>query len=187
MSQIVSFLKSKVFFVQLAKALLIVLVGGFLFTQILKWTTHHGETIEIPDLKGIPLDSAAVIIENAQLRYSVIDSSKFDPNFPPFSVLEQSPSAAKKVKVNRKLYLTLNPSGYNNVTIPDIIQITRRNAISKLQAVGILLDTVTYINALGKDMVYEIKFNGKPIQIGEKIPKMSKIELVCGDGNRPNN
>lgn len=185
MSQLISFLKSKVFLVQLVKAIALLVLVAFVFSQYLKWNTHHGESIQVPNLQGVELEQMIPLLKESNLRYTVIDSSKFDPNFPPFAVLDQSPKAGKMVKENRKIYLTLNPSGYNNVTIPDVIQITKRNAISKLQAVGLQLGEVSYINALGKDMVYEIKFHGKPIRVGDKLPKMSKIELVCGDGTRP--
>jgi hypothetical protein len=31
-------------------------------------------------------------------------------------------------------------------------------------------------------MVYYIKYKGKSIKPGDKLPKTSKIELICGNG-----
>ena len=87
--------------------------------------------------------------------------------------------------MNRKIYVTVNPSGYKKVTIPEIIQVTQRNAASMLRAVGLDIDKVTYIDELGKDMVYHIKFQGRYINPGDKLPKTSRIELVCGNGTIP--
>jgi len=119
------------------------------------------------------------------LRYEVVDSANFDPQYPRFSIIEQNPPAGSKVKKNRKIYVTVNPSGYKKVSVPDIIQVTRRNATSMLRAVGLDVDKVTYIDELGKDMVYRIRFEGKYINPGDKLPRTSSIELVCGNGTVP--
>jgi beta-lactam-binding protein with PASTA domain len=81
--------------------------------------------------------------------------------------------------------VTVNPSGYKKVTVPDIIQVTRRNATAMLRAVGLEVDEVTYIDELGKDMVYRIRYQGKYVNPGDKLPKTSRIELVCGNGTVP--
>ena len=69
--------------------------------------------------------------------------------------------------------------------MPDIIQVTRRNAESMLRAVGLDVERVTYKDELGKDMVYNMKHKGKYIKPGDRLPKTSKIELICGNGNIP--
>lgn len=125
------------------------------------------------------------VAENASLRYEVLDSTNYNPDYPRFSILDQNPPAGTKVKENRKIYFTVNPSGYKKVTIPNIIQVTRRNATSMLRAVGLDVQRVTYIDELGKDMVYRMKFKGKYIKPGDKLPKTSKIELECGNGVIP--
>jgi beta-lactam-binding protein with PASTA domain len=80
------------------------------------------------------------------------------------------------------VYVTVNPSGYKKVSVPDVIQVTLRNATAKLRAVGLDVQRVTYIDEFGKDMVYRIKYKGKYIEEGYKLPKTSKVELVCGNG-----
>jgi beta-lactam-binding protein with PASTA domain len=114
-----------------------------------------------------------------------LDSANFNPDYPRFSIIEQNPTAGNKVKQNRKIYVTVNPSGYKKVTVPNIIQVTQRNATSMLRAVGLEVERVTYIDQLGKDMVYYIKYKGKRINEGDKLPKTSKVELVCGNGTIP--
>jgi hypothetical protein len=51
-----------------------------------------------------------------------------------------------------------------------------------LRAVGLDVDEVTYIDELGKDMVYRIRYQGKYIKPGDKLPRTSRVELVCGNG-----
>ncbi|MDT7827849.1 PASTA domain-containing protein [Pricia sp. S334] len=180
-----NFLRSKVFLVQLGLALLVLILIVFMALRWLKSSTNHGEFVEVPDFSKMSVPDMRKAVEEADLRYEVLDSANFNPDYPRFSIIEQDPPAGNKVKENRKIYFWVNPSGYKQVTVPNIIQVTQRNATSMLRAVGLDVQRVTYVDELGKDMVYEIKHKGKYIKPGDKLPKTSKIELVCGNGSIP--
>jgi len=178
-----NFLKSKTFLIQLALALVVLVVLVFVTLNWLKGSTNHGEFVEVPDFAKLSVMDMRKSVEDSGLRYEVLDSANYNPEYPRFSIIDQNPAAGTKVKANRKIYLTVNPSGYKKVTVPNIIQVTKRNASSMLKAVGLDVQRVTYIDELGKDMVYYIKYKGKNIKAGDKLPKTSKIELVCGNGS----
>lgn len=122
------------------------------------------------------------ILTPENLRFAILDSSKYNPDMPPLAVLEQSPKAGNLVKDRRKIYLTVNPSGYRKIKIPNVIQITKRNAESTLKAVGFEVGKITYRNNIGKDMVLEVRHNGKKIEPGVELPKTTTIDLVLGNG-----
>lgn len=185
MKDFINFLRSKVFLINLGLAVLVLVVLCIGMLQWLKSSTRHGEFVEVPDLAKLTVPEMRASIEAANLRYEVVDSADFNPEYPRFSIIEQNPKAGNKVKENRKIYVTVNPSGYKKVTVPNIIQVTQRNAASMLKAVGLDVERVTYINELGRDMVYYIRHNGKTIKPGDRLPKTSKIELVCGNGDIP--
>ncbi|KKM17132.1 hypothetical protein LCGC14_1678820 [marine sediment metagenome] len=172
--------------IQLGLALLVLILVIFLALRWLNSTTNHGEFVEVPDFGKMSVPDMRKAVEEAHLRFEVLDSANFNPDYPRFSIIEQDPAAGNKVKENRKVYLTVNPSGYKEVTIPKIIQVTQRNATSMLRAVGLDVQRITYVDELGKDMVYQIKHKGKYVKPGDKLPKTSKIELVCGNGTIPN-
>ncbi|MEP2278394.1 PASTA domain-containing protein [Maribacter sp.] len=178
-----NFLKSKTFFIQLGLAVLVLIIVIFVTLRYLNSTTNHGKFVEVPDFSKKSVMDMRKSIEEAGLRYEVLDSANYNPDYPRFSIIEQNPSAGSKVKENRKIYFTVNPSGYKKVTVPKIIQVTKRNASSMLKAVGLDVQRVTYVDELGKDMVYRIKYKGKDIKPGDRLPKTSKIELVCGNGS----
>jgi beta-lactam-binding protein with PASTA domain len=123
-------------------------------------------------------------MERFELRYEVLDSAKFNPIYPPYAVIEQTPKAGSEVKRGRKIYFTLNPSGYRKLKVPNVIQITKRNAETRLTAVGFSLGEITYRDNIGKDMVLEIRYKGEKIAPGMILPKTSKIDLVLGNGKR---
>ncbi|WP_424001869.1 PASTA domain-containing protein [Maribacter sp. IgM3_T14_3] len=182
MKNFFNFLKSKTFLIQLGLAVLVLIIVIFVTLRYLNSTTNHGEFVEVPDFSKKSVMDMRKSIEEAGLRYEVLDSANYNPDYPRFSIIEQNPVAGSKVKENRKIYFTVNPSGYKKVTVPQIIQVTKRNASSMLKAVGLDVQRVTYVDELGKDMVYQIKFKGKYIKPGDKLPKTSKIELICGNG-----
>lgn len=185
MKNFLNFLKSKTFLIQLGLAVVATIVVVMVALQWLKNTTNHGEFVEVPDFSKMSVMEMRKTVEDAGLRYQILDSSNYNPDYPRFSILDQNPPAGNKVKANRKIYLTVNPSGYKKVSVPDIIQVTQRNATSMLRAVGLEVERVTYIDELGKDMVYNMKFKGKYVKPGDKLPKTSKIELICGNGTIP--
>ena len=123
-----------------------------------------------------------IYIYNGKKRAPTHDFPYGFLSFPKFSIVDQIPNSNTEVKKNRKIYLTLYPSNYGKVSIPNIIQITQRSAKSALLSSGLEVGEITYENNIGKDMVLQIFFNGNEINIGDMVPKKSKIDLVLGNG-----
>jgi beta-lactam-binding protein with PASTA domain len=96
--------------------------------------------------------------------------------------VKQDPIAGSKVKEGRKIYIKVNSDAYREVIMPDLIEQTLRQAEPTLLALGLELGDKTYKPYLGKDMVLEMRYKGKKLKAGDKIPKASKIDLVLGDG-----
>ncbi|MFD2552578.1 PASTA domain-containing protein [Bizionia sediminis] len=176
---------SKVFLKQIILAIVGVVVICFILLKWLKISTNHGEFKTVPDLKGASIDVAKMHLEDNNLRLEVLDSSNFNPDYPKFSVIEQDPIAGKKVKDNRKIYVTLNPSGFRKVKVPDLKEKTFRQAKPTLEALGFSIGNITYTDFLGENEVVTLKHNGIELKAGDELPKTSKIDLVLGNGNRP--
>ena len=178
------FFFSKLLIKQLLWAgLIVVLLIGLCFWSLNQYT-QHGKYTQVPDIDALSLETVASVLEQYELRYEVLDSAKFNPNYPPSSVIEQLPTAGSDVKQGRKIYLTVNPYGYRKLSVPNVIQITKRNAETRLTAVGFELGEISYRNNIGKDMVLEIRYQGDKIEPGVVLPKTSKIDLVLGNGKR---
>lgn len=130
------FIKSKSFFMQLGIAILSVVVLIFLLQWWLGITTNHNQKIEVPNLAKLSLTNVETKLNELNLDYVVIDSATYNPNYPKKAVLEQNPEAGDFVKEGRKIYLTLNPSKYRDVEIPDLNGRTRRQATTHLRSIG---------------------------------------------------
>ena len=177
------FLFSKSFYTQLIYLGLGALGLFWVISFTLKLITHHQEYLEVPNLEGVAITALPSFMEQQNLRFEIIDSTRFVPDLPPLSVIDHLPGAGSEVKKNRKIYLTVNP-GYRQITVPNLIQITKRNAESIINSVGFELGEITYKDNIGKDMVLEIAHKGKTISPGVLLPKTSKIDLVLGNGKR---
>lgn len=182
---IIKFLVSKTFFKQILLAVVALVVFCFLILQWLKSSTNHGDFETVPDLTGKSVSVAKIDLEENNLVMQIQDSANFNPNYPKFSVIEQDPPAGAKVKENRKIYITLNPSGYRKVRVPNLLESTLRQAIPTLEALDFKVGKLTYIDNIGKDIVLKMEHKGKTIQAGDMLPKTEKIDLVLGNGNRP--
>ncbi|MCF6167918.1 PASTA domain-containing protein [Lutibacter sp.] len=177
------FVKSKTFLKQLVIAVLTLAVLIFVLMKWLTMITNHNQKIEVPNLEKMSLNNVETKLQELDLNYVVVDSASYNPNYPKRSVIEQSPSAGDFVKENRKIYLTLNPSGYANVEIPNLYGKTRRQATSQLIAIGFKISPkVMYVSDIAKDVVRGLRFKGKELKVGDKIPKNSVINLKLGDG-----
>ena len=147
-------------------------------------STNHNNYIKVPDLKGLSIENVAEILNKNKLKFEISDSTFFNPDFPKFVVLEQIPIASSEVKKNRKIYLTINPANFGNVEIPEIIQITKRSAISSLLSSNLNIGEITLIDNIGKDMVLDVIYQGEKIFPGQKIPMSSELALILGNGKR---
>ena len=176
------YLTSGVFFAQILAAMAIVAVIAYLFFHWITYTTHHGEEITVPDLSKLSAEQAEEKLAAIDLDYIILDTVDFRPDSPKLTIVEQEPKAGAKVKEGRKIYIKINASKYTMVSVPDLIEKTYRQAVPTLEAVGLLEGTITYKPYLGKDMVLELRLNGKKLKAGDKVLKSSKIDLVLGDG-----
>jgi eukaryotic-like serine/threonine-protein kinase len=182
---IIKFLSSKTFLKQIGLAVAAVVVLTFILMQWLRFSTNHGEFETVPSLTGKSLSVAEMELDKNNLVMQVQDSANYNPDYPKFSVIEQDPVAGTKVKEDRKIYITLNPSGYKKISVPDLTERTLRQAQPNLEAMGFKLGKLSYVDNIGKDVVLKMLHNGKEIHANTKLPKTSKIDLVLGNGNRP--
>ncbi len=180
----VKFLTSKVFFKQLALAIVAVVVLCFIMLKWLNVTTNHADFVVVPDLKGKSIETVKIELDDKDLTMKIQDSANFNPKYPKYSVIEQNPIAGAQVKENRKVYLILNPSGYRKVEVPNILKRTFRQAKPQLKSLGFELGKITYIDNIGKDVVLGMKHNGKTLKPGSLLSLTSTIDLVLGNGKR---
>lgn len=161
---------------------LVAFLSIFYFYIFLPSTTNHGETITVPDLEGMQLEKIDEFLSRHDLRYEMNDSS-YSEDYPPLTVLQQFPKPGSKVKENRKIYVTVNRVTPPTVPMPELVDRSRINAevvlkSNELRRGHIILEPSPFLN-----LVKEMRYMGKPIEAGTRVPKGAVIDLVVGDGN----
>ena len=166
-----SFKTNKFFWLNIAAMIVIVAVMVF---GVLKWIdvyTHHGESVLVPDVKGMSVEEATKMFRNHGLVCSVSDTRYV-----------KDKAAGKKVKEGRTVYLTVNTLDVPLRMIPDVADNSSlRQAQAKLLSAGFKLNQVQLVNG-EKDWVYGVKYQGRQLTAGEKIPMGASLTLMVGDG-----
>ena len=178
----IHFLFTKTFLKQLGLALLAMILLAVLVLWWLRGTTNHGQKIEVPDLTTMTETQAIEALEELDLRMEIMDTTNYNPEFEYKTVIEQIPKAGKFVKEDRKIYISLNRSGYPMIQVPDVVGKTQRQAEPTLLAVGFQIGKVTNRPHIS-DQVLEIRHDGGKIQPGDKLRKTSVIDLIVGDAS----
>ena len=175
-----SFKKNRAFWLNLIAMPIVVLAIIFGVLHWLDDYTHHGQSIIVPNVKGLPFKQAEAEFNKKNLKAVIVDSN-YVKGMPAGAVLEQKPSSGAKVKTGRTVYLTINTAEMPRVAIPDIIDNSSyRQAEARLRALGFKLTAPEIISG-EKDWVYAVKYMEKELTNGEKIPRESVLTLIIGN------
>ncbi len=180
MSNFIAYIKTKSFRNTLIAAIGTVICLLLIAFFSLRYYTKHGEGLNVPEVKGLPLEQAVSKLEELGLRYEI--DSVYVMDKPPGIVTDQDPDANTFVKGNRTIYLTINTAQAPNVKFPDIENKSLREAQSILESYRLKLGDTTYKPDVAKDVVLEAYFGGQLIKPGEILPTGSRINLTLGDG-----
>ena len=176
-----SFKTNKYFWVNIVVMIVAVVLIVF---GVMKWLdvyTRHGEAVVVPDVKGMTVEEASKMFRNHGL-VCVVSDSNYVKNKVAGIVLDVNPGAGQKVKEGRTIYLTINTLSIPLRAIPDVADnSSMRQAQARLLAAGFKLSENEHI-AGEKDWVYGVKYKGRTLTNGEKVPVGATLTLIVGDG-----
>ena len=176
-----SFKTNKYFWLNLIAMMAVVIL---LLFGVLKWLdvyTRHGEAVVVPDVKGMTVGEAEMLLRNHGL-VCVVSDSNYVKNKPAGSILELNPSAGQKVKEGRTIYLPINTLDVPLRLVPDVADNSSvRQAQAKILAAGFKLSENELISG-EKDWVYGVKYKGRQLNMGDKVPVGATLTLLVGDG-----
>ena len=160
-------------------AVLILVIFG-----TLKWLdnyTRHNEVVIVPDVKGLTMEDAVSFFENNGLRYNIIDSV-FSKDVAPGTIVELKPNAGSKVKEGRIVFITLNALSSQMEAVPDVEDMSFRQAYALLRARGFESVEIEYVPGDFKDLVIAIELRGRVLKSGEIVPLTSHLILKVSNG-----
>ena len=110
------------------------------------------------------------------------DSNEFDNLKKRGVVVNQDPLPETFVKRNRNIYLTINSLKVRKVNLPDVFDLTLRQAVSTLQNNGLKVGKLEYQADIATNKVLSFKVNGIKIDVGQELYYGTTIDLVVGQG-----
>ncbi len=164
--------------------LLAVVVACGLVYGALRWLdvyTRHGEAVEVPDVKGLKMDEATGVLEQSGLQYNVIDSV-FSKDVEPGAIVELVPSAGQKVKKGRIVFITVNALTSQMATIPEVEDLSLRQAYALLKARGFERIDVEYVAGDYKDLAVAVELRGRVLKKDEHVPLTAPLVLKVSSG-----
>jgi beta-lactam-binding protein with PASTA domain len=181
MKSVISYFNRHLILKNIIYAVLITVLVILMLFSWLRISTRHGEAFSVPDLSGYTIAELKPLLEEKKLRWEIFDSV-YSNEHERGTVVEQHPEPGFKVKKNRKIYLTMNAMNPEKVMMPNLVNLTIRQAQSRLESFGLKIGKITYEPDLGINVVLAQKYQGRPLKEGDTIVKGSFIDLVLGRG-----
>jgi beta-lactam-binding protein with PASTA domain len=150
----------------------------------LKWLdsyTRHNEAVIVPDVKGLKIEEAIPFFNNNNLHYSVIDSV-FSKSVKPGAIVEIKPAVGSKVKEGRIVFITVNAMTSQMAEIPDVEDLSYRQAYAQLKARGFEKIETVYVSGIYKDLAIGVELHGRLLSRGEMVQLSAPLVLKISNG-----
>lgn len=179
-NQLLKFLKSRYFWIQIFSGIAVVILLFFIFLKSLDMITRHGEELSVPKFTGLTLDKAIQVAGSMKFKLKI--DSIFIPDKSGGEIVDQSPNYGDLVKSERTIYLTIVKNSAPLVKLPNYEDIPYKEFESNLIGLGLKVDSIEYKPDIAKDLVLGVHYKGGKISEGFTLAKGSKVDLILGDG-----
>ncbi len=181
MMHFLRFIFTKLFLLNLIIALALLAGGLYATIRYLDTYTLHSQTLEVPNLEGQYFD----MLDSTTLKNGfspILADSLFLVEKNPGEIVDQDPKAGKLVKQGRKIYLTIASYDAPKVTMPDLVDLSLRQATSLMETYGLNIGELSYKPDLCMNCILDQKQNGKTLEPGTRIKRGSVVDLLVGQG-----
>ena len=158
------------------------LVGAMIFLNV---ATMHNREFSVPDLANMSVEEAQQVAEAAGMRIDVTDSA-FVKRMKRGAVYRQNPAPGSKVKKGRRIALTINAVNARQITMPDLIGYSTRQAKAELLSRGLVLGKLIYVQDMATNNVLRQLHDNMEIEPGAMVDSEAVIDLVVGLNSRDN-
>jgi beta-lactam-binding protein with PASTA domain len=167
-----------IFHFLLAIGLVIIIFVVALFA--LDTYTRHGTEVIMPNFIGMDSQELLNKDEISKDYIIVVSDYLFDRKTLPGTVLKQDPHVDEMVKKGRKVYVTVASNSPPKVIMPQLEDVSLRQAEIMLKAIGLELGSVIYKPSPYENAVLEQLYKGRTISPGTEISSGEIIVLVVG-------
>ncbi len=163
-------------------AFAVVILLVFLTQLWLNRYTRHGDEVRVPDICGMYVEEAQLYLKQQGLSLQIIDST-YSRSVALGTIVEQNPPKDAITKNGRKVYAVMNARMERLVPLPDLHDMSYRQAVASLHSLGMEVDEVEYQPSEFGGLVLDVHYNGETIEAGTKLREGTHLTLVVGKGS----
>ncbi len=165
----------------LSNLILIILLSvliGFLTLFLIDRYTKHDQKIVVPELRSKQLVDAENALRSIELRSELVDSV-YREDLAPGAVVEMLPAPGNSVKPGRIIFLTINARSPKKNIIPEVKDLSERQALAILHSLGFENVETRYVAGDFSDLSAGIEtIDGRPVHAGDRMPVNSSLALL---------
>ncbi len=156
---------------------------GYIALLFIDVFTSHGQQVQVPDVRNLPLEKAIEILDDAGLRWEISDSTTFYENYKPGTVIDQDPKAKSYIKKIRIIYLNVNASHAPIIPLPKLVDLPGRQGVAMLKAMGFKHVTLDSIPSEMDGLILQVSVDGHNVAPSTPVSVNSQIKISVGDGS----
>ncbi len=157
------------------------LLAGITFALIMDllvmpYYTNYNRGVTVPDVTKLSLDEAEELLQRVGLRHEVIDR-RANTVYPANYIIDQAPSPKQIVKPNRKVYLTVNTAVTPQTVVPNVVNMSLRNAEIQLENHGLVVGSTSYESSRFRNTILR-----QSVAPGDTVARGTVVNLAVSDG-----
>ncbi len=156
---------------------------GYIALLFIDVFTSHGQQVQVPDVRNLPLEKAIEILDDAGLRWEISDSTTFYENYKPGTVIDQDPKAKSYIKKIRIIYLNVNAMHAPIIPLPKLVDLPGRQGFATLRAMGFKHVEMDSVPSEMGGLILQVTVDGHNVAPGNPVSVNSKIKIIVGDGS----
>ena len=156
---------------------------GYIALLFIDVFTSHGQQVQVPDVRNMPLEKAITILEDAGLRWEISDSTTFYENYQPGAVIDQDPKAKSYIKKIRIIYLNVNAMHAPIIPFPRLVDLPGRQGMATLKAMGFKHVTMDSVASEMDGLILQVTVDGHNVEPGKPVSVNSQVKITVGDGS----
>ena len=154
----------------------VLIAGAIIFLNVV---TKHGQELIVPDLSNLTIEQADSVAASRDMVVDVTDSV-YVKRMKRGAVYRQNPAPGSRVKNGRRISLTINAINAKQITMPNLVGLSMRQAKAELLSRGLLLGKLIYVQDMATNNVLKQIYQNSEIEPGRMVDSESVVDLVLG-------
>jgi beta-lactam-binding protein with PASTA domain len=175
------FLGQKKFYINLLIALALAILLLWVAIKSLDVFTRHGEVYIVPDFSGQTIPQIVDQQYEEFFSLEVIDSV-YDKKAEKGAVVMQHPLPGSRVKQGRHIYLTIVSESPEMTLVPNLKNLSLRQALVTLESFGLEAGTLDYVDYFARNAIVDQIVDNETVEPGTEVVRGTIIDLKVGLG-----